>query len=192
PHLKDGTLVTTTSQNAVGFPAIPGVTYNGLKATRYLLDYGPDFYRTGIMTINPPVITPPMFDNPKNGPIYPTYVPKTDADGNDIAGIRLPDVTVPLATYTGWALRGGAQANDGCEGSGQMIAFPKTTADRLASGDPRLSIEERYPSFSVYAAMVNPAVEDMVTKRLMLREDAQPTVDRLLRAGQATGAIRTE
>ena len=33
----------------------------------------PDFYRAGIMTINPPAITPPMFDNPKNGPIYPTY-----------------------------------------------------------------------------------------------------------------------
>jgi hypothetical protein len=54
-------------------------------------------------------------------------VPKTDADGNDIAGIRLPDVTVPLATYTGWSLRGGAHANDGCEEAGQVIAFPKTT-----------------------------------------------------------------
>jgi hypothetical protein len=73
-----------------------------------------------------------------------------------------------------------------------MIAFPKTKADRLASGDPRLSVEERYPSFSVYAAMVKNAVEDMVTKRVMLREDAQPAIDRLLRAGQATGAIRME
>ena len=45
------------------------------------------------------------------------------SDGNDIAGVRLPDVTVPLATYTGWALRAGAQANDGCEGAGQMIPF---------------------------------------------------------------------
>ena len=192
PHLADGTLVPALPQSAVGFPTIPGVIYTGLKSTRYLLNYGPDFYRTGIMTINPPAITPPMFDNPKNGPIYPTYVPKTDEDGNDIAGIRLPDVTVPLATYTGWSLRDGAHANDGCEGAGQMIAFPKTKADRLASGDPRLSVEERYPSFSVYAARVKNAVEDMVTKRLMLREDAQPAVDRLLRAGQATGAIRMD
>jgi hypothetical protein len=189
PHLADGTLVTALPQSAVGFPKIPGVTYTGLKSTRYLLNYGPDFYRTGIMTINPPAITPPMFDNPKNGPIYPTFVPKTDEDGNDIAGIRLPDVTVPLATYTGWSLRGGAQAGDGCEGTGQMIPFPKTKAHRLASGDPRLSIEERYPSFSVYAAKAKKAVEDMVAKRLMLREDAQPAVDRLLKAGQATGAI---
>jgi hypothetical protein len=78
------------------------------------------------MTTNPPAITPPMFENPKNGPIYPTYVPKTDEDGNEIAGIRLPDVTVPLATSAGWSLRGGAHANDGCEGAGKMIAFPKT------------------------------------------------------------------
>ena len=168
------------------------MTYTGLKSTRYLLNYGPDFYKTGIMTINPPVITPPMFDNPRNGKIYPTYVPKTDADGNDIAGVRLPDVTVPLATYTGWSLRAGPQAGDGCEGAGQMIAFPKTKADRLASGDPRLSIEERYPSFSVYSAKVRAAVEEMVAKRLMLPEDAQAAIARLLKAGQATGAIRMD
>src|SRR5882672_1858632 len=192
PHLKDGTLVPALPQSAMGFPKIPGVAYSGLKSTRYLLNYGADFYRTGIMTINPPAITPPMFENPKNGPIYPTYVPKTDEDGNDIAGIRLPDVTVPLATYTGWSLRGGAQAGDGCEGTGQMIPFPKTKADRLATGDPRPSVEERYPSFSMYAAKVKTAVEDMVAKRLMLAEDAQPAIDRLLKAGQATGAIGTD
>jgi hypothetical protein len=192
PRLADGTLVPALPQSVVGFPKIPGVTYTGLKSTRYLLNYGPDFYRTGIMTINPPAITPPMFDNPKNGPIYPTYVPKTDVDGNDIAGIRLPDVTVPLATFAGWSLREGPHANDGCEGAGQMIAFPKTKADRLASGDPRLSIEERYPSFSVYAAIVKNAIEDLVAKRLMLREDAQAALNRLLRAGEATGAIKMD
>ena len=192
PHLADGTLVPTLPQSGMGFPKIPGVTYTGLKSTRYLLNYGPNFYKTGIMTINPPVITPPMFDNPLNGPIYPTYVPKTDADGNDIAGIRLPDVTVPLATYAGWSLRAGAQANDGCEGSGQMVPFPKTKADRTASGDPRPSIEERYPSFSAYSSTVKNAIEDMVAKRLMLREDAQFSLNRMLQAGQATGAIKMD
>ena len=192
PHLKDGTLVSALPQSAMGFPKIPGVTYTGLKSTRYLLNYGADFYRTGIMTINPPKITPPMFENPKNGPIYPTFVPKTDADGNDIAGIRLPDLTVPLATYTGWALRAGAQAGDGCEGAGQMIPFAKTKAEREASGDPRPSIEERYPSLAAYETKIKAAVEDMVSKRLMLREDAQAAVDRLLRAGQATGAMKPD
>src|SRR5207237_2229634 len=63
PHLADGTLVPALPQSAMGFPTIPGVTYTGLKSTRYLLNYGPDFYRTGIMAINPPVIAPPMFEN---------------------------------------------------------------------------------------------------------------------------------
>ena len=124
-------------QSAVGFPKIPGVTYTGLKSTRYLLNYGPKFYSTGIMTIDPPAMKPPIFDNRENGPIYPSYVPKTDADGNDLAGVRLPDVAVPLATYTGWALRSGPQANDGCEAAGQYIPFARTKADRMASGDPR-------------------------------------------------------
>src|SRR5207253_8919657 len=110
-------------------------------------------------------------DNPENGPIYPSFVPKTDADGNDIAGVRLPDVTVPLATYTGWSLRSGPQANDGCEAAGQYIPFPKTKADRMNSGDPRMSIEERYPSISTYSSAVETAIDEMIAKRLMLRED---------------------
>jgi len=189
PHLSDGTLVSPLPQSNVGFPKIPGVTYNGLKSTRYLLNYGPDFYKTGIMTINPPVITPPMFNNLKNGPIYPSFVPKTDMDGNDISGVRLVDVTVPLATYTGWALRAGPQAGDGCEGAGQYIPFPKTKAERIASGDPRLSIEERYPTFSVYETAVKNAVDDMIAKRLMLQEDKAANLNRLLKAGMSTGAI---
>ena len=187
PRLSDGTLVPA---NATGFPTIPGVMNNGLKTTRYLLNYGPNFYATGIPTINPPVMTPPYQDNRANGPIYPSFVPKTDSDGNDIAGLRLPDVTVPLATYTGWALRGGAQAGDGCEGSGQYIPFAKTKAERMASGDPRLSIEERYPRFSAYYDAVKKAIDDMVARRLMLREDAQRNLDRLVQAGKATGAIK--
>jgi hypothetical protein len=185
PHLADGTLVAPLPQSGEGFPKIPGVTYNGLKSTRYLLNYGPDFYKTGVMTINPPAITPPMFDNPKNGPIYPTYVPKTDADGNDLGGIRLPDLTVPLATYTGWSLRAGPQSGDGCEGAGQMIPFAKTKADRLASGDPRPSIEERYPSFEAYSAAVTKAVDDLIARRLMLPEDSPAVLSRLLKAGQS-------
>ena len=191
PRLADGTLVTPMPQEKEGFPKIPGVTYTGLKSTRYLLNYGPDYYKTGVATINPPAITPPMFDNPKNGPIYPTYVPKTDADGNDIAGVRLPDVSAPLATYTGWSLRSGAQAGDGCEGTGQMIPFAKTKAERVAAGDPRLSIEERYPTADVYASAAKKAVADLVARRFMLPEDAQPNLQRLMRMWQnATTATR--
>ncbi|HVV61535.1 MAG TPA: alpha/beta hydrolase domain-containing protein, partial [Pseudolabrys sp.] len=187
PKLRDHTLVPPLPQSVVGFPNIPGVTYTGLKTTRYRFNYGPNFYQTGIPTINPPVIHPPYEDNPANGPIYPSYVPKTDKDGNDIAGIRLPDVTVPLATYTGWALRAGAWANDGCEGSGQYIPFARTKADRLASGDPRLSVEERYATYDQYHALVINAVDQLVRKRFMLCSDADAYVATRLAAGVAAG-----
>src|ERR1700694_4441616 len=148
PKLRNGTLDPPLPQSGMGFPTIPGVTYTGLKTTRYLFNWGARF-GAGIKDNNPPTTAVPLENNTAIGPIYPSFIPKTDADGNDIAGVRLPDVTVPLATYNGWALRSGPQVNDGCEASGQMVAFPKTKADRIASGDPRLSIEERYPSFSV-------------------------------------------
>ena len=189
PRLADGTLVPPMPQSKVGFPKIPGVTYTGLMSTRYLLDYGSGFYSSGIMSTNPPVVTAPIFNNPKNGQVYPSYVPKTDADGNDIAGVHLPDVTVPLATYTGWALRSGPQANDGCEAAGQYIPLPKTKADRINSGDPRLSIEERYPSLSAYSSAVEKALDDMIAKHLMLPEDKASNLSRLVRAGTAAGVI---
>ena len=138
------------------------------------------------------MVTPPIFDNPANGPIYPSFVPKTDADGNEIAGIRLPDVTAPLRTYSGWSLRSGAWANDGCEGTGQSVALPTTKVARTAVGDPRLSIEERYPSFSAYYFAVKSAIDDFVNKRFMLAEDAQSNFNRMLQSGIATGAIKRD
>ncbi|MBS0446570.1 MAG: hypothetical protein JSR59_11545 [Proteobacteria bacterium] len=186
PRLSDHTM-TDPSQTSVGFPNIPGVTYTGLKTTRYLLDYGSTYYMNGIPTINPPLITPPYENNPSNGPIYPSYVPVTDSDGNDIPGIHLPDVSVPLATYTGWALRSGVWANDGCEGSGQYIPFAATAAARQASGDPRPSVQERYPTFATYHRALVKSVDNLVTRRLMLCEDVESQMTRLINAGLAAG-----
>lgn len=187
PKLRDGTLVPPLPQSRVGFPNIPGVTYTGLKTTRYRFNYGPDFYKTFIPTINPPVVTAPYEDNSANGPIYPSYVPKTDKDGNEIAGIRLPELTVPLATYTGWALRSGVWANDGCEGSGQYIPFKATKTERVAAGDPRPSIEERYKSYTDYRRKVLHAVDRLVWRRLLLCEESADMVTRLLQAGLTAG-----
>jgi len=111
PKLRDGTLAPPLPQSEMGFPNIPGVTYTGLKTTRYHFDYGLNFYETGIATVNPPLFpftTPSYQDDARNGPIYPSFVPKTDGDGNDIAGVRLPDVTVPLATTRLGAAAGSA------------------------------------------------------------------------------------
>ncbi|HEY1544330.1 MAG TPA: alpha/beta hydrolase domain-containing protein [Xanthobacteraceae bacterium] len=187
PTLRDGTLVPPLPQSRVGFPHIPGVTYTGLKTTRYRFNYGADFYETFVPTINPPVITGRLEDNPANGPIYPSYVPKTDSDGNDIAGIRLPELVVPLATYTGWGLRSGVWANDGCEASGQFIPFAATKATRIASGDPRPSVAERYSSYSNYRQKVIQSVNDLVRRRFLICDDTQDIISRLLQAGENAG-----
>jgi hypothetical protein len=197
PKLRDGTLVPPLPQSGMGFPNIPSpfadgpgpmVTYTGLKTTRYHFDYGLNFYETGIATVNPPLFpftTPSYQDDARNGPIYPSFVPKTDGDGNDIAGVRLADVTVPLATYTGWALRRGAQASDGCEASGQFIPFAMTEAQRGA--DPRPSVAARYPTFAVYHGKVRSALNDMVEDRLLLCEDTAAEEARLMQAGLTRG-----
>ena len=191
PTLHDHTLVPP-NQSAVGFPDIPGVTYTGLKTTRYRFNWGPGFYQSGIPTFNPPLVAPPMQDNPANGPIYPSFVPTTDRDGNDVAGIRLADVTVPVATYTGWALRGGAWANDGCESSGQFIPFPQTKAARQATGDPRHSSEERYGTLNRYVHKVAHALRRMVDERLLLCEDYDAELNRLTTLGATTGGLRMD
>jgi Alpha/beta hydrolase domain len=85
---------------------------------------------------------------------------------------------VPLATYTGWALRAAPQNNDGCEGAGQYIPFAKTKADRLASGDPRLSIEERYGNVEAYSALMHRAVDSLVEAGFLLPFDAERTLRR--------------
>jgi hypothetical protein len=94
--------VAPLPRERVGFPTIRGVTYNGRMHTGDLFDFGPKFAE-GILTTLPPRLV---------GTPYPALVPKTDADGNDLAGIRIPEVAVPLATYTGWALRAAPAGGD--------------------------------------------------------------------------------
>jgi len=96
-------------------------------------------------------------------------------------------VTVPLATYTGWALRSGVWANDGCESAGQYIPFAQTTEERIASADPRPSLEERYSSLDDYVSEVSHALDQMVRERLLLCEDFDAELNRLIEAGVAAG-----
>jgi hypothetical protein len=155
-------------QDALGFPNIPGVTYTGVITVRHLFDFGP-LFDDGIMTINPPAFS---------GPVYPSFVSKVDKDGNDIAGIRLPPVEAPIATTTGWALRAAAFGGpDGCESSGQWIPFKTTEAERRAAGDPRLSLEERYKSHDKYVKEVTKAAKDLEKRRFLLPADVQRYID---------------
>ena len=201
PRLDNGTMTLPAS---TGFPTnIPDpfgqtpngkVTYTGLKTTRHRFNLGANFYTTGIPTIFPPVITPPIeiettvpLPGNVNGPVYPSYAPKTDSDGNDIAGVRLPDVTVPIATYTGWGLRSGAQANDGCESTGQFIPFAATADARTSSGDPRPSVAERYPTFDAYDSKVISAMNTMIQQRTLLCEDGASELQRMRTLGASRG-----
>jgi hypothetical protein len=169
PHVGDGTLVPPLPQDRQGFPKIPGVKYNGRMHTGDLFDYGPKFDE-GLLTILPPRIV---------GTPYSTLVPKTDLDGNDIAGIRLPDIVVPTATYTGWNLRAAPEGgDDGCDHFGQQINLAKTKAERIAAADPRLSLEERYASQADYVNAVAAAAKRLAGDRLLLDEDVQAYVSK--------------
>jgi hypothetical protein len=149
---------------AYSFPRIPGLVYNGAHHTGDLWDFGPGFDK-GFLSVLPPRLV---------GTPYPAFVPKADADGNDIAGIRLPEVAVPVATYTGWALR--ADGLDGCDANGQKIDFARTRPARLTSGDPRPSLEERYGDHAAYVEQVKRAAAALRDARFMLEEDVAATV----------------
>jgi hypothetical protein len=154
-RVSDGTLVASLPQAVQGFPVIPGVTYTGWYNPVDLLD----------QSDLPPTPVP--------GKSYAVLVPKADADGNEIAGIRTVTTQVPLGTYTGWALRRAPfAANEDCALTGQFIPFRATQAERLAVGDPRLSLQERYPNHGAYVSKVARAANDLVRQRYLLAEDA--------------------
>jgi len=103
---------------------------------------------------------------------YPALVPKADSDGNDIAGVRLPEVAAPIATYTGWNLRAlPASVGEGCDHFGQEVDFARTKVERIAKGDPRPSLEERYPSHADYVNAVAAVAKGLARDRLLLDED---------------------
>ncbi|MBM3941401.1 MAG: hypothetical protein FJ316_00460 [SAR202 cluster bacterium] len=156
-------------QAALGWPNIPGVTYTGLISTRHFLDFGPDLDK-GIIANYPPSLV--------GRPAYPIFVSRVDQDGNEVAGVRLPPVEAPVATTTGWGLRRAEYGeNDGAESDGQHIPFKTTGAERLAAGDPRLSLEERYKDHAGYVAAVTRAARKLEAQRFLLPADVQMYID---------------
>jgi len=152
PSRADATLVPP-SADAVGFPQIPGFAYPSRIAQ-------PTLIKSEEMP-------------PSKGAAYPVFVPKTDADGRDIAGIRLPTLEAPAATHTGWNLRkAGFGEGELCDNNGTMIPFAVTRDERLKNNDPRLSMAERYPNEGDRAAAIAKATRQLVRDRLVLEEDA--------------------
>ena len=172
PSLAAGTLVPDTKA-AMGFPSIPGKpSPDGLQHALVNYDLGVHFRyqdQSGILTKLPVV----------KGTL-PQLVVRVDADGNEVAGIRSPLMMAPLGTYTGWNLTtSGIYKGQLCLGGspvGGFIPFAKTKAERTASGDPRLSLEERYSDHDGYVRAVKTAADTLVADGYLLAADAAAMV----------------
>jgi hypothetical protein len=169
PTVADGTLVAAEEVLAK-YPRIPGVNLPKGPSRLPRYNYGPDFDSRGIMSVFPP--------EPFPGQEYPVRVSSIDADGNGVAGLRYPDVEVPVGTYNGWSLRkAGFAEGDQFWNTGSFVPFARTKAEREANGDPRPSIEERYPSHEAYVEAVAKVCEARVREGLMLQEDADRFIE---------------
>ena len=171
PRIADESLVSAKAVREQ-FPSIPGVEHPSAPNRVWVQDHGPGFV-TGIMSVEPPA--------EGQGKEYPVLVPQVDDDGNEKAGIRGPDLEAPLATYTGWNYRPKGMP-DKIIGSvsGSYLPFPRNRAKRVATGDSRPSIEERYRSRAHYVRAIAMAVQRLVEQRLLLQEDADRFVERAM------------
>lgn len=162
PQLRDGTLVPAA---AVRFPGLPGGN-------------SPRALSAGVRTRNP--LWP---DGAGAGAPLPLLVPQVDEDGNELAGIRLPAIAVPLATSTGWTFR---PPQTGAPDTlvplrGAWIPFPLTREEREARRDPRAAVAERYPSRADYLGRVRAAAERLAREGYVLAGDLDELV---IRAGR--------
>ena len=166
PRLDDGTAVPSESL-AKTFGRIPGAGFPRHHARPRRLDFGADPERRVIAQAPP-----------REGPLYGSLVSAVDDDGNEVAGIAVPELRVPLAAHTGWTLRHPAMG--GAEQllvfAGATIPFARTLRERQTTGDPRPSIDERYPSRAAYLERVRAAARDLVAAGYMLEEDVELSV----------------
>jgi hypothetical protein len=166
PRIADGTL---TSPDRAGWPAVPGYQFPQQPLRAFHLNFGPDWAK-GIVSVEPPEVGNP----------FVVRVPAVDGDGNVRAGIRLPDIAVPLATQAGWNYRDASTgATDRLAGEiGSYIPFPRTRADRERTSDPRPSIEERYRNRDEYVGKIAAAALDLLERGYVLAEDVADLLKR--------------
>lgn len=162
PTLGEHTLV---ARAGLRFPAIPGVDVPVAPRGPVRLDFGPGLRLDGdgVATVEPP----------KVGAAYPVLLPQVDSDGNELAGLRSPELAVPLATYTGWQLYRPELGRDDelVSLQGSFAPFPRDAAARERSGDPRRAILERYESREQYLELVEDAAEPLIAAGYLRAED---------------------
>ena len=163
PRIGDNDLVLPEN---LGFPELPGVGQPAVPHLAYRAVYGPEFRTRGIASEQPPEVLS----------AFPILVPGVDADGNETGGLMMPEVAVPLATYTGWNLfhaeAGPTDVLSSMQGS--YVPFPRTGDDRERTGDPRQSIDERYGSRAEYLGRVTEAALGLVDDGYLLAGDLAP------------------
>ena len=172
PSLANGSLVDPTKE-ATGFPSIPGVPAaapTGLVNPLLDYDWGPDYNYmdgSGIPSKVPPAVKH----------VVRMKVPRVDADGNELGGVPVVLRDAPLGTYLGWnVVADGFHKGKLCNYAGGMVPFARTKAERMANGDPRLSLEERYTSHDGYVEAVKAAAAKAVGQGFLLAEDADKLV----------------
>ncbi|QDV51191.1 alpha/beta hydrolase domain-containing protein [Gimesia fumaroli] len=167
PKISEGTLVSWT-QNATGFPQIPGIRYPGVIQQPSFLDFGPRWHTQRIVDHQPPI---PRGD-------YRVLVPRSGPDGNDLGCLSAPEVAVPVATYTSWRLRNenGPAANQLYSLSGSYIPFPITKADREKNGDSRQSVETCYGTIDNYLNQLAAQCREYEKAGYLLKEDTERTL----------------
>lgn len=161
-RIADGSLVDAGD---LKFPTIPNLRSPRRMRRPLRLNWG-DRWDAGIIDCEPP----------EKGPPFGVRVPQVDEDGNEVAGIRMPEVVAPLGTFTGWRYRqrGATDALVGLEG--MWVPFSRDEDER--EGDSRQSIAQRYSSRKAYLDCVAQAAQKLVKERLMLREDVERAVER--------------
>ncbi len=170
PNLKDHTLLPLAKAEAM-YPNIPGAPFSPLYDSLQVMD---------AKTMPPEA----------SGPAYPLFFPPFNADGNPVGGIALPEIAVPIGTYSGRNVRAeGFSAGELCGLSGSFIPFAATKQERLASGDARPSLEERYKSAEDYADKRKHAVDALVQQGFVLPEDAAGLARSVPLPGTARGKL---
>jgi hypothetical protein len=181
PSLANGDLVDATKE-ATGFPTIPGVppaAPTGLINPLLDYDWGATFNYVDGSGV--PSRMPPGIRN-----VIRMKVPRVDADGNELGGVPVVLREAPLGTYLGWnVVADGFHKGKICNYAGGMIPFAKTRAERLATGDPRLSLEERYKTHEGYVDAVRAAAAKAVKQGFLLQEDG----DRLVAEASASTVL---
>jgi hypothetical protein len=182
PRIPDGTLVPA-SQIAMGYPSLPNSpSPNGVMNLLLDYDFGPLFHYNDESGVTASAI-PPIKQ------VIPVLATKVDADGNEVAGVRSLLLRMPLGTYTSWnPCSIGPFKGQECTLSGGYIPFDITRAQRLASQDPRLSIEERYDTLGKYCSSALRQANELVRQRFLLKDDATRLIEQM-RVDMRTGGL---